>query len=241
MIDTALLKAYAADLGVVLDDSHSAQFDRYATLLVQWNERMNLTGITDPYGIVVRHFIDSLTLVPLLPEGASLIDVGTGAGFPAIPAAIARPDLRVTLLDSLQKRLSFLDAVCDELGLSCQTVHARAEDGAQQATLREQFDVATARAVAGLGTLCEYCVPFVKTGGCFVALKGPESDNEMACAVKAATALGAVHKETRRLRVPASPRPDEDVLDRRLIVFDKITPTPKRYPRPAAKIKKHPW
>ena len=241
MIDRALLSAYAADLGVTLTDRQLAQFDRYAELLCEWNEKMNLTGITDPYGIVIRHFADSLTLVPFLPEGASLIDVGTGAGFPAVPAAIARPDIKVTLLDSLNKRLIFLNAVVEELGLSCVTVHARAEDGGHKAELRECFDVATARAVAALPTLCEYCVPFVKKGGAFVALKGPESDNEIDTARKAAKALGAVHKETARVQVPVFPKDGEEVFDRRLIVFDKTGNTPKTYPRPAAKIAKKPW
>ena len=241
MIDRALLNAHAADLGVALTDEQLAQFDRYAELLCEWNEKMNLTGITDPYGIVIRHFVDSLTLVPFLPDGGTLIDVGTGAGFPAVPAAIARPDIKVTLLDSLNKRLTFLNAVVDELGLSCVTVHARAEDGGHKAELREGFDVATARAVAALPTLCEYCVPFVKKGGVFVALKGPESDNEIAVARKAATALGASYKDTVRVQVPACPKDGEEVFDRRLIVFDKTGNTPKIYPRPAAKIAKKPW
>lgn len=240
MIDCELLKAYAADLGVVLNDEQTAQFDRYAQLLCEWNEKMNLTGITDPYGIVIRHFIDSLTLVPYLKEGAALIDVGTGAGFPAIPAAIARPDIRVTLLDSLNKRLVFLNAVCDELKLHAVTVHARAEDGGQKAELREAFDVSTARAVAALPTLCEYCVPFVKKGGVFVALKGPESDAELADAKRAAGVLGATLRDANKLAVPARPKDGEEVFDRRLIVFDKTGNTPKTYPRPAAKIAKKP-
>lgn len=240
MIDTALLRAYAADLGVTLNDTQLAQFDAYAALLCEWNEKMNLTGITDPYGIVVKHFLDSLTLVPHLPVGATLIDVGTGAGFPAIPAAIARPDVKVTLLDSLQKRLTFLTAVCDEVGLSCDSVHARAEDGGHRATLREQFDVATARAVAALPTLCEYCLPFVKTGGIFVAMKGPDSDGEADAAFRAAKTLGGVLRTTHRLTVPARPKDGEETLERRLIVFEKTAATPKRYPRPAAKIAKNP-
>ena len=240
MIDKTLLRDYAADLGVTLNDTQLAQFDTYAILLCEWNEKMNLTGITDPYGIVVRHFLDSLTLVPHLKEGATLIDVGTGAGFPAIPVAIARPDVKVTLLDSLQKRLTFLTAVCDEIGLSCESVHARAEDGGQQAALREQFDVATARAVAALPTLCEYCVPFVKTDGIFAAMKGPDSDAELESARRAAKTLGATYRETQKLTVPATPKANEETLDRRIIVFEKTAPTPMRYPRPAAKIAKNP-
>jgi len=240
MIDKALLQAYAADIGVTLNDTQLAQFDRYAELLCEWNEKMNLTGITDPYGIVIRHFVDSLTLVPFLKNGAALIDVGTGAGFPAIPAAIARPDIRVTLLDSLNKRLIFLGAVCEELKLNAVTVHARAEDGGQKAALREAFDVATARAVAALPTLCEYCVPFVKKGGVFVALKGPESDAELNDAKRAAGVLGATFKESQSAHIPAKPKDGEEVFSRRLVVFDKTGNTPKAYPRPAAKIAKKP-
>ncbi len=240
MIDRDLLRRYAADLGVALDDAQLAQFDRYAELLCEWNEKMNLTGITDPYGMVIRHFIDSLTLVPFLPQGAALIDVGTGAGFPAIPAAIARPDIKVTLLDSLKKRLTFLDAVVAELALNAETVHARAEDGGQTPALREQFDVATARAVAALPTLCEYCVPFVKAGGAFVALKGPEVDDQLDGGRRAAKTLGATFKEARVLSIPVKPAAGEEVFDRRLVVFDKTAPTPKAYPRPAAKIAKKP-
>lgn len=240
MIDRDLLKTYAADLGVTLNDTQLAQFDTYATLLCEWNEKMNLTGITDPYGIVVRHFLDSLTLVPLLDKNTTLIDVGTGAGFPAIPVAIARPDVAVTLLDSLQKRLTFLQAVCDGLGLSCHRVHARAEDGGHQPALREVFDAATARAVAALPTLCEYCVPFVKPGGKFVAMKGPDSEAELNDARRAADTLGAIWRDTVSIQVPACPKDGEDTLSRRLIVFDKTAPTPQRFPRPAAKIAKNP-
>lgn len=240
MIDRDLLQSYSADLGVPLDDAQLSKFDRYAELLCEWNEKMNLTGITDPYGIVIRHFIDSLTLVPFLPQGATLIDVGTGAGFPAIPAAIARPDIKVTLLDSLKKRLTFLDAVVEELKLSAVTVHARAEDGGQSLALREQFDVATARAVAALPTLCEYCVPFVKSGGVFVALKGPEVDDQLSDGKRAAATLGARFKKSRVLTVPVCPQDGEEIFDRRLVVFEKTAPTPKAYPRPAAKIAKKP-
>lgn len=240
MIDRDLLRVYAADSGVTLTDTQLTQFDRYAQLLVEWNEKMNLTGITDPHGIVVRHFVDSLTAAPLLPAGATLIDVGTGAGFPAIPLAIARPDVQVTLLDSLKKRLGFLDTVCGELGLSCVSVHARAEDGGRKAELRDRFDVAVARAVAALPTLCEYCLPFVKPGGVFLAMKGPEGDSEAASAAKAAAALAARLEDTVSLTVPACPKEGEEVFSRRLITFKKIGNTPKAYPRTPAKIAKSP-
>ena len=241
MIDRELLKAYAADIGVTLNDKQCEQLDRYAELLVEWNEKMNLTGITDPYGIVIRHFVDSLTLCAFVPAGATLIDVGTGAGFPAIPVAVARPDVKVTLLDSLKKRLNFLDAVCEELKLNAVTVHARAEDGGHNAALREQFDVATARAVASMPVLCEYCLPFVKAGGKFVALKGPDAEHELADARVAAGHLGGKLTDTVSVPIPARPKEGEEVFSRFLIVVEKQNPTPKRFPRPAAKIAKAPF
>lgn len=240
MIDKALLQALAADFGVSLSKEALGAFDRYAELLCEWNQKMNLTGITDPKEIVLRHFADSLTLVPLLPKHAALIDVGTGAGFPGVPAAIVRPDIHVTLLDSLNKRLTFLQCVCGELGLSAETVHARAEDGGRLPALRERFDVATARAVASLPVLCEYCLPFVKTGGCFIAMKGPDGDNEQTAAASAAKALGGTYRKTVGLQLPVRPAPGEEVLQRRLMVFDKTGKTPSAFPRPAAKIQKRP-
>ena len=150
MIDQTFLKENLLAYGLPCPDGLTEKLDRYAGLLVEWNEKMNLTAITDPEGIAVKHFLDSLLLLKAveLPEGASLIDVGTGAGFPGIPVAIARPDVKLTLLDSLNKRLVFLAEVCRELGISAEIRHARAEEGGRQKELREQFDFATARAVA---------------------------------------------------------------------------------------------
>ena len=157
MIDKQLLTDCAAAYGVAITPTLAERLDIYARLLVEWNEKMNLTAITDPTGIVVKHFTDSLLAAPLLPSGAfSLIDVGTGAGFPGVPLALLREDCTLTLLDSLNKRLVFLEAVCRELGLPATLIHARAEEGGRRPELREQFDVATARAVAALPTLCEY-------------------------------------------------------------------------------------
>ena len=148
--------------GILLTEKQLAQFQRYMELLVEWNQKMNLTAITDPEGVTVKHFYDSLILLQAveIPEGARLIDVGTGAGFPGIPLAIARPDIRLTLLDSLNKRLTFLAEVCRELEIQAELRHARAEEGGRQKELREQFDIATARAVAGMNVLSEYCLPY---------------------------------------------------------------------------------
>lgn len=234
MIDLDRLKQEAAKLTVELAPAALEQFETYARLLVEWNEKINLTAITDPSGILYKHFLDSLTLLPLLrPEDDSLIDVGTGAGFPGIPLAIVRPGLRLTLLDSLQKRLVFLDALCKELGLSVSLVHARAEEGGRKPELREQFAVATARAVASLPVLCEYCLPFVHKGGRFIAMKGPDGTEEAARAEHAVGLLGGRAAAPVRLQLP-------EAGERQLLVFDKIAATPPKYPRPSAKIAKQP-
>lgn len=233
-MDKEKLKREAAGLGVELDGAALERFDAYARLLAEWNEKMNLTAITDPDGILYKHFLDSLTLAPLLrPEEDSLIDVGTGAGFPGVPLAIWRPGLRLTLLDSLNKRLVFLEALCKELGLAVALVHARAEEGGRKPELRERFAVATARAVAALPVLCEYCLPFVRVGGRFLAMKGPDGAREAEQAGDAARLLGGRAAPPVSLEVPGAGQ-------RLLLPFDKIAPTPPKYPRPSAKIAKQP-
>ena len=170
---TELLQGGARSLGMDLTPRQTERFVSYAALLCEWNERMNLTAITDPEGIAVRHFIDSLTLLGSLtpPPDAKLLDVGAGAGFPSIPVCILRPDLRPTLLDSLNKRLIFLEALTKELDIPVELLHQRAEDAARLPGYREQYDVVCARAVARLSALCEYCLPFVRPGGIFLAMK----------------------------------------------------------------------
>ncbi len=239
MIDLQQMRDAAAAVGVTLSDRQLQQLDRYAELLVEWNEKMNLTAITDPHDVAVKHFADSLSAAPLLPQGAfSLIDVGTGAGFPAIPLAILRPDMKVTLLDSLNKRLVFLQAVCDDLGLKAVTVHARAEEGARRKELREKFDVATARAVAALPVLSEYCLPYVKIGGQFLAMKGPSAADELAAAEGAIKKLGGQLGDLHRLRLP--PNKNGDSEERVILRISKEKPTPPAYPRQSAKIAKDP-
>ena len=239
MIDKAKLIAYAADYGVTVDDTAAERLDVYARMLADWNTRMNLTAITDADGILLKHFVDSLTALPLLPAGAcSLIDVGTGAGFPGVPLALVRGDMRLTLLDSLNKRLVFLKELCAAVELPVTLIHARAEEGGRQAALREQFDVATARAVAALPTLCEYCLPFVRVGGRFIAMKGPDSDGEVEAARHAADLLGGSIREVCDLQLPKSPT--EGQYGRRLIVVEKTAATSANYPRPSAKIAKQP-
>ncbi len=241
MIDRDLLARCAAPYGVTVTERLYDRLDTYARLLVEWNEKMNLTAITDPVDVAVKHFADSFTAAPLLPKGAfSLIDVGTGAGFPGVPLALLREDCRLTLLDSLNKRLVFLETVCRELELPVTLVHARAEEGGRRPELRERFDVATARAVAALPTLCEYCLPFIKVGGMFLALKGPDGDREQEAAAKAVATLGGKFVDARTLTLPAVPEPGVEPMMRRLVRIQKVSPTPSKYPRPSAKIAKQP-
>lgn len=233
MIDTSLLQISAAAFGVSLEQSQLHQFDRYAALLRAWNEKMNLTAITEPDEIVQKHFADCLRALEYLPPqpGAAIIDVGTGAGFPGLVWKIARPDLRLTLLDSLQKRITFLQAVLAELGLTAQTVHARAEDGGRDPALREQFDAAAARAVAPLNVLAEYCLPFVKPGGLFVSLKG--KTDEAPGAQHAVSVLGGKIEQNVSYDLPG-------VGTRHVVLVRKISQTPTAYPRKPAKVRKSP-
>ncbi len=241
MIDKQSLEKQAAVQGVSLTGEMLDRFDAYAALLAEWNQRMNLTAITDPAEIARKHFVDSLTLLPLLPqEPFRLIDVGTGAGFPGLALAIACPRMELTLLDSLNKRLTFLQAVCGELGLRAALIHARAEDGGRRPELRERFDVATARAVAALPVLCEYCLPFVRPGGVFWAMKGPDGAEEAKAAGKAVLLLGGRLGEPKRVLLPGGEgeAAGQEPLERLLIPVDKQAPTPAKFPRPSAKIAK---
>lgn len=244
MIDTARLREQAAALGVPLSPETAERFDIYAARLVEANRQVNLTAITDPAGILVKHFLDSLTLVPLLKEqpvpDLSLIDVGTGAGFPGVPLALACPGLRLTLLDSLQKRLTFLDELCRELAVPVTLIHARAEEAGRRPALREQFDVAVARAVAALPVLCEYLLPLVRPGGRMIAMKGPDGEAELQAAARAIPLLSGRVGSVRRLTLPPVPLPGEELAERRILVIDKTAPTPSAYPRSPAKIAKKP-
>ena len=165
-------------MGLLCPTGKREQFQWYMELLIEWNEKMNLDCDHRAKAVVVKHFLDSILLLPELEQGDTLIDVGTGAGFPGVPLKILRPGLHLTLLDSLNKRLIFLREVLDRLGLDAQIVHARAEEGGRQAGLRTKFAFATARAVAPLNLLCEYCLPFLQMGGVFLAMKGPEPDEK---------------------------------------------------------------
>ena len=235
MIDQQLLLDGCEAFGITLPQGAAEKLDRYAQLLVEWNQKMNLTAITEPREIVYKHCVDSLLLLKAieLPQGASLIDVGTGAGFPSMPLKIAREDLKVTLLDSLQKRLTFLQEVNVQLGLDCAFIHARAEDGGKDKKLREQFDFASARAVAHLRELVEYCLPYVKVGGYFISLKGPEVEQEIREAKNAVATMGGRVEQVLHFSLP-------DDSGRSIVLIKKISHTSPSFPRTAAKMAKKP-
>lgn len=232
----ALLADCCAKMGVPLGEGQIGQFMAYLALLLEWNEKMNLTAITEEREVVLKHFADSLSLCPAIGAGAlSVIDVGTGAGFPGLPLKIARPEIRLTLLDSLQKRIGFLEEVVKRLGLEgVACVHSRAEDGGQNPAYREQFDLCVSRAVAALPVLLEYCLPFVRVGGVFVALKGPDAEAEAAQSHAALEKLGGRIKEIRDILIPGTD------LAHKLVLIEKTAPTPPQYPRKAGKIGKKP-
>ena len=216
----------ATPYGIELTAEAVEHFDIYSRLLLEWNSRVNLTAITEPSQVLEKHFLDSILLLALheIPHGAAVIDVGTGAGFPGVPLKIVRPDLRLTLLDSLGKRISFLGELSRELGQDNEIVHARAEDAAHDPALREAFCMATSRAVAALPILCELCLPFVRPGGVFIALKGPQADAEIAAAGSAAEVLGGSAIEKISYTLPESG-------ERTLCISRKVSHTPPKYPR----------
>lgn len=219
--------------GLALSEAQYEAFSTYESFLVDYNQKVNLTAITQPEEIWMKHFVDSvfpLRLV-MLPEHATLIDVGTGAGFPSVPMGIYRPDLQLTLLDSLQKRIVFLEQLAEKTGLQhCTCIHGRAEEMGQHPAHREQYDVATARAVAAMPVLCEYCLPFVKVGGVFLALKGPNED--VKDALYAVKALGAEVEDVHTYSIGGEAR--------KLFVLRKISQTPTNYPRKSNRIQQKP-
>ncbi len=235
MIDFNIEKIVPAceEFGLALDDAAISRLNTYGNMLVEWNEKMNLTAITEPEEVLYKHFLDCLLFFKNVDvkTGAKVIDVGTGAGFPGMVLKIARPDIELTLMDGLNKRLTFLNAVLEELDLTAKTVHMRAEDGGKNKDYREKYDIACARAVANLPVLCEYCIPFVKVGGQFVAMKGAAANEELAAATNAYKTLGCEKAKI----ICENLRQNEA---RAFIIAKKISQTPPKYPRMGGKIAK---
>lgn len=222
-----LLKELSDKIEVNLTEEQISKFITYKELLKEWNQKINLTAITEDSEIVLKHFIDSLTVLKYIPQNANIIDVGTGAGFPGIPTKIVREDVSVTLLDSLNKRINFLNDVIEKTNLeNIKTVHGRAEDFGQNKECREKYDVAVARAVANLSTLTELCLPFVKVGGSFIAMKG-NSTEEFEEAKKAIEILGGKIEKIDKFNLPGTD------IERNIVVIKKIDKTPNQYPRKA--------
>ena len=232
-----ILKKAAEEYGISLSETQLQQFDRYQELLVEWNQKMNLTALTEPKDVAIKHMIDSVSVYDekWFSEGMSVIDVGTGAGFPGLPLKILCPSLKVTLLDSLNKRVKFLEAVVSELGLSdIVCVHARAEEAARQKQYREKFDAVVSRAVARLPILAEYDLPFVRVGGFFAAMKGAKYEEEAEEAKKAVKLLGGGEPVLREIKLPG-------LEDKRGIIYiRKEKKTPSVYPRKAGTPEKNP-
>lgn len=233
MIDKFRFSNLCEQNGILLDEVMLDRFDTYARLLVEWNEKMNLTAITEPREIEIKHFLDCLMLAKYydLQNVSTAIDVGAGAGFPSMPILIYKPEIEFTLLDSLNKRLTFLSVVNNELGLNAKLIHSRAEVSGQEENYREKFDLATARAVAPMNVLSEYCIPFVKEDGAFVALKG--SNDDVSEAKNAIEVLGGQLESNISYELNGTE-------PRTIAVVRKISQTPTQYPRKSKKISTKP-
>lgn len=217
---------YLEKMSISLDKEQYDQFYAYMELLIEWNEKINLTAITEPKEIILKHFVDSLTIAKYIEDGTSIIDLGTGAGFPGIPLKIYRKDIKVVLADSLNKRIKFLNEVIEKLQLeNIETIHCRAEELGKNKQYREKFDYATSRAVANLSTLSEYLIPFVKLNGDCIFMKTMEVDEELEKAKKAIKILGGKIEKVDKFEIP------ESDLGRSIIIVKKEKKTPNTYPR----------
>ncbi len=237
MNNREILKKGLEDLGIIASDKVLNNFNIYREILVDWNQKMNLTGIEDEKEVYIKHFLDSVSSVKdnYIKDGVSIIDVGTGAGFPGLPLRICLENIKLTLLDSLNKRINFLQEVSNSLELdNIEFIHGRAEDFGKLEEYREQYDIATARAVAGLPILMEFCVPFIKVGGHFVCLKGPNANLELEESKAAMEALGIEFVDKIDVELP------ETDLNHNILIFKKVKSTPDKYPRKAGKPSKTP-
>lgn len=216
------------ELDIKLDEEQKEKFYKYMELLIEWNEKINLTAIIDPNEIILKHFVDSITISKYIKENSYVIDMGTGAGFPGIPLKIIRPDIKMVLADSLNKRITFLKEVIEKLELdNIEAVHARAEEIGKNKKYREKFDVATSRAVANLSTLSEYLLPLIKVSGKSLSMKGPNSAEELEQSKNAIKVLGGTIEKVYEFELPNSN------IERTIIEIKKIKSTPIKYPRKA--------
>lgn len=237
------IKEYLEDITegkVTLNDTQLEQFDKYYEILVEKNKVMNLTAITEREDVILKHFIDSIALAGYYDfsnKNIKVIDVGTGAGFPGVPLKIAFPNIDLTLYDSLNKRINFLNEVIDTIGLdknTCVALHGRAEEGGRNKDMREKYDLVVSRAVANMAVLSEYCIPFVRQGGYFIPYKTGKIDEELELAKKAVSILGGKIEQTKKIVLP-----DSDI-GRSFVFIKKIKPTPKAYPRKPGTANKQP-
>lgn len=232
-----ILRKGIEELGISVNDKILQDFKVYREVLVDWNQKMNLTGIEEEREVYIKHFLDSISATTnnYIKDGMSIIDVGTGAGFPGLPLRICLKNVKLTLLDSLNKRINFLQEVSAKVGIDdIEFIHGRAEDFGKDENYREKYDIATARAVAGLPVLIEFCAPFIKLGGYFVCLKGPNANLELEEAKKAIEIMGLEFVEKIDVKLP------ELDLSHNILVFKKIKNTPEKYPRKAGKPSKNP-
>jgi len=229
------IKELSNEIGILLKEEQIEKFYIYMQLLIDWNEKVNLTAIVEPEEIILKHFIDSITIAKNIDKNTKLIDVGTGAGFPGIPLKIIREDIDVCLLDSLNKRINFLNEVVSKLKLNkIEAIHGRAEELGRNKKYREKFDYATSRAVANLATLSEYLMPFIKENGYCISMKGNSIEEELEQGKKAISILGGEVREIQRFQLPQSD------INRCVVMINKVKTTPAKYPRKSGTPAKEP-
>ena len=229
------MKENMQKINIKLTDNQIKKFFSYMNLLIDWNEKINLTSIIEPNDIIIKHFVDCGTILKYLNNNENIIDVGTGAGLPGVPIKILNESLKITLVDSLNKRINFLNEVCKDLSLQdVEIIHSRAEDLAKNKDYREKFDKSVSRAVANLSTLAEYDLPFVKINGKMIAMKGFEIEEEINNSKKAINVLGGKIEEVNKFNLINTDN------KRSIVIINKVKPTPKQYPRKAGKPSKEP-